>query len=68
MNFAKFFRTPFFIEHVWWLLLLDDVFDILVDVFFIILVNILSKFFVANSNFEFSLVFTTISSTPSDVT
>ena len=36
--------------------------------FFIILVNILSIFFVANSNFEFSLVFATISSTLSDVT
>ena len=68
MNFAKFLRTPFFIEHLWWLLLLVDVFDIIVDVFFIILVNILSIFFVANSNFEFSLVFATISSTLSDVT
>ena len=65
MNFAKFLRTPFFIEHLWWLLLLVDVFDIIVDVFFIILVNILSIFFVADSNFEF---FATISSTLSDVT
>ena len=65
MNFAKFLRTPFFIEHLWWLLLLVDVFDIIVDVFFIILVNILSIFFVANSNFEFVA---TISSTLSDVT
>ena len=24
MNFAKFLRTPFFIEHIWWLLLYSN--------------------------------------------
>ena len=24
VNFAKFLRTPFFIEHLWWLLLKND--------------------------------------------
>ena len=27
VNFAKFLRTPFFIEHLWWLLLAAQVFS-----------------------------------------